>query len=72
MVVHCDGPEEADGDGVAELPGVIVTVTVLAGAAAVPAEPQPADRKATEVRPHTASIRRPVIADAFMVNIPFI
>jgi hypothetical protein len=38
----------------------------------VPEEPHAAASEATEVRQHTASIRRPVIADALMVNIPFI
>jgi hypothetical protein len=71
VVRHCNGPEEAGGAGLGELDGVIVTVTVLAGAAVVPEEPHAAASKAIGVRQHTASIRRPVIADALMVNIPF-
>jgi hypothetical protein len=50
---------------------VVVTVTVLVGAEAVPVEPHAAASKATEVRQHAASIARPVIADALTVNIPF-
>jgi len=71
-VVHCDVPEEADAAGVGEL-GSVVTVIVLVGSAPVPAEPQAATRKAaTGIRQLAASIRRPVIVDALMVNIPFI
>jgi hypothetical protein len=51
---------------------VIVTVTVLAGLATAPEEPQAAASKATEVRQQAASIRRPVIATALMANIPLI
>jgi hypothetical protein len=70
--VHCDVPEEAGAAGVGEL-GVVVTVIVLVGAAPVPAEPQAATRRAArEIRQLAASIRRPVIVDALMVNIPFI
>jgi len=53
------------------LDGVVVTVIVLVGPAVLPA-PHAAASKAIEVRPHAARIRRPVIADALMVNIPFI
>jgi hypothetical protein len=72
VVRHCNGPEEVGGAGLGELDGVIVTVTDLAGAVVTPGEPQAAESKAVEVRQHTASILRPVIADILMVNIPFI
>ena len=78
MAGHCNGAEEPADAVCGEFDGVIVAVFVLVGAAVVPGEavvpeePQAAGSKAIEARRHAASIRRPVIADAPMANIPFI
>jgi hypothetical protein len=81
VVEHGDGPEAGGvtgvgdpdgGTGVGGPAGVAVTVTVLAGVAAEVAEPHAAVSKPIVAREHTASIRRPLIADALMLEIPFI
>jgi hypothetical protein len=75
---HRNGAEEPADAVCGELDGVIVAVFVLADVAVVseeavvPEEPQAAGSRAIEARQHTASIGRPVIADAPMANIPFI